>query len=165
MNLYTLNLSSNSTSHIAHIEQLEFDDFTRLTLDLSDIVEPVLPVYVKIDWGIGDSVLYDNNIYRTGSNQINIVRYSPILTDTYSNDYYPSETALYKSLSGQVLIRYSNGDITYIVIPIRIRTYGYSESIGDLTLINTNILPIETNVSEHQLKTAVDGYILDLRGD
>lgn len=165
MNLYTLNLSSNSTSYITHVGQIEFDDFTRLTLDLSDIVEPVLPVYVKIDWGIGNSVLYDNNIYRSGSNQINIVKYSPILTDTYSNDYYPSETALYKSLSSQVLIRYSNGDITYIVIPIRIRTYGYSESIGDLNLINTNILPIEINVSEHQLKTDVDGYILDLRGD
>ncbi len=165
MNIYTLNLSSNSTSYITHLEQLEFDDFTRLTLDLSNIVEPVLPVYVKIDWGIGNSTLYDNNIYRTGSNQINILKYSPILTNTYYNDYYPSETALYKSLSGQVLIRYSNGDITYIVIPIRIRTYGYSESIGDLTLINTNILPIENNISEHHLKTAVDGFILDLRGD
>ncbi len=165
MNIYTLNLSSNSTSYITHLEQLEFDDFTRLTLDLSNIVEPVLPVYVKIDWGIGNSTLYDNNIYRTGSNQINILKYSPILTNTYYNDYYPSETALYKSLSGQVLIRYSNGDITYIVIPIRIRTYGYSESIGDLTLINTNILPIENNVSEHQLKTSVNGYVIDLRGD
>ncbi len=165
MNTYTLNLSSPTSAYIAYLPELEVDDFTRLTLDLSDINETILPVYLKIDWGFGETVLYDNNIYKSGSNQINIVRYSPLLTDTYSNDYYPSETALYKSLSSQVLIRYSNGDITYMVIPIRIRTYGYSESIGDLTLINTNILPIESNVSEHQLKTSVDGYILDLRGD
>jgi len=165
MNTYTLNLSSPTTSYIKHNPQLELDDMTRLVLDVSRLNERVLPIYLKIDWGFGETFLYDNNVYRTGSNQINIVRYSPLLTDTYPYVYYPSETALFKSLSAQVLVRYSDGTTTWFVIPIRIRTYGYSESVGDLTLINTNILPVEDNLSEHQLKTSVDSYIIELRGD
>ncbi len=165
MNTYNLSLSSNSPSYIQTVNELEFDDYTKLTIDLSSIDETFLPMYLKIDWGFGNPILFDNNVYREGNNLINVVKYSPILTDTYSYEYYPSSTALYKSLSAQVLIRYVNGDVSWIVIPIKIRTYGYSESIGDLTLINTNILPVEDNLSEHQLKTSVGGYVIDLRAD
>ena len=162
MNSYTLFLSSSGTSYIKSNSELNFDDHTLLTLSVSALNEKVLPIYLQIDWGFGNVLTYDNNIYESGNP---IYKFSPILTNTYSYEYYPSSTAMYKSLSAQILVRYSNGDYTWFVIPIRIRSYDYSESIKDLDLINTNILPNDSNTSEHQLKTSEGGFIIELRGD
>lgn len=164
MNSININLSSNNTSFIGTIPLIEMDDFTRLNINVDNISERVLPIYIDIDWGTGDREHHDNDAYNI-KNTINLLNFNPILNNTYSYNYYPSETSLYKLLSAQVAIRYGNGDITWFLIPIKIRTYGYYESIGDLTLINTNILPSDDNSSEHQLKTLRDGYIIELRND
>lgn len=165
MNSYTLNLSTTNTSTIQFLNRINFDDISRLTLNLNSVNEKTLPIYLKINWGVGTSVLYDNDVSRLDSNSLNLLSYSPLFNKTYSFEYYPSKTALYRDLSAQLLIKYADGNYTWIVIPIRVKTSGYTDSVGDLTLINTNILPKEGNTAEHQLKTSVDGYLIELRGD
>lgn len=165
MNSYTLYLSTINTSTIQFLDRLDVDDISRLTLNLERINEKTLPLYLKINWGVGASVLYDNDVARLDSNSLNLLNYSPIFNKTYSFEYYPSKTALYRDLSAQLLIKYADGNYTWIVIPIRVKTSGYTDSVGDLTLVNTNILPQEGNNAEHQLKTSVGGYLIELRGD
>jgi hypothetical protein len=141
------------------------DDNTIFTIDLSDITETVLPTYVKIDWG--DGVVEDfneNNIYDKSRENINIFKFSPLLTNLYKHEYTPSSTSLYKNLSAQVLINYSNGDMSWFVIPIQIRTYDYFEAVGDVKLVNTNILPISDNTKEHQLITTNGKFMIELYG-
>jgi hypothetical protein len=163
MNSYTLQLSSNATSYTSTLPLIELDDHTMFYLDLSRLHKSIIPVFLQIDWGFGEVLTYDNNIFDENNSQPS--NFIPLFVDSYSHEYFPSATALYLSLSAQVLVRYATGDYAWFIIPIQIRTYGFAESVGDLTLINTNILPIEENLSEHQLKTSKDGYIIELRGD
>lgn len=165
MNTYNLNLVSTNTATIETLPLIDLDDYTLLTINLEQLSETVIPIYLTISWEPNSVETYDNNLYRSGNNYTNPLRFSPLLTTEYSHEYFPSERALYKSLSAQVLVKYSNGDETWFVIPIRIRANGYFESIQDLTFINTNILPISSNKSEHHLKTTKDGYIIELRGE
>ena len=166
MNTYYVNLSSNSTSTITVVPEVVMDDLSTLIINLTGLNESILPLFLKVDWGFGTTVIYDNNIYKKGKSQSIIDgHYSPLFMDRYSNVYYPAPDSLSLSLSAQLLVTYANGDVTYFVIPILINTYDYATSIGDLTLINTNILPIEGNLSEHQLKTLSGGYIIEMRGD
>lgn len=160
MNTYTLRLSSTTTSLMSILPLIELDDHTRFNLNLSRLSKTILPVYVQIDWGFGEILTFDNNIDNAQPSN-----FIPVFSEVYTNDYYPSSNALYLQLSAQVLVRYATGDFAWFVIPLKIRTYGFSESVGDLTLINTNILPVEDNLSEHQLKTSEGGYIISLRGD
>lgn len=165
MNTYTLNLSSPSTNYVFANPLLEFEDHTRLTLTLDSVNEVILPVFLKIDWGDGTSESFDNDLFQQGRTKVNIFRFSSILTETYSKDYYPSNTALYKSLTAQVFIDYSNGNNVWFLIPIKIRTYDYFESIYDLKLTNTNILPYAGNPTTHQLITGKDGTIIEVRAN
>ena len=163
MNTYTIYLSSSDTSTHQHLDPLVFDDFTKLNINLLGITEAILPCYLKIDWGIGGDVeLYDNNVYRVGRDTVDVLRFSPIFTNTYSQEYYPSSYALYKTLSSQVLVNYSNGDNSLFVIPIKIRTYDYFESLEDLKLKNTNILGLSGNTLEHQLIATKDNQLIEM---
>lgn len=166
MNTYYLYLATTSTSAVQTLPEVEMDDLSTLVLNITGFNETVLPLFLKINWGIGESVIYDNNIYKTGKSQsILDGHYSPLFMDTYSHVYYPAPDSPSLSLSAQLLVTYATGAVTRITIPIKIETYTYAESIGDLTLINTNILPLEDNLSEHQLKTLSGGYIIEIRGD
>lgn len=162
MNSYSISLSSNTTSMVKHLSTLKFDDFTQLSIDISNISEKILPMYITIDWGDGKELeIYDNNIYVKGRVN-NPLKLSPVLLRSYNYNYYPSSHALYKSLSAQVLINYINGDESWFVIPIQIRTYDYLESLGDLKLLNTNILPISGNPVEYQLMATKNNQIIEL---
>lgn len=161
MNTFTLYLSSSTPAHIEVRPTLYLDDYTNLTINTELISKKVVPIYMKIDWGDHTSVSYDN-LYLF-QNDLNVMKFSTSLNGEYSHEYYPSSTALYKVLSAQVFIQYSNTDMAWFLIPIQIRTYGYVESVYDVDLVNTNILPVEKNSAEHQLKTYKDGYIVELR--
>ena len=162
MNTYNLTLSSSDTDYTSIVPTLYLDDHTKLILNVSRLSEKVLPIFLKVDWGDGNDNIYDNDIYVQSRDKVNIFTISPVLTDTYFKEYYPSETSLYKSLTAQVLVDYSNGDKTWIKIPIRIRTYDYFESIYDMTLTNTNILPLSTNNKEHQVIIDAGGFLVEL---
>jgi hypothetical protein len=124
--------------------------------------EKFLPIFMKIDWGDGSYNTYDNDVFVKSRDKINIFKISPILTNTYIKEYYPSDSALYKNLTAQILIEYSNGDHTWVTIPINIRSYDYFESIYDLNIVNTNILPVSSNSLAYQLKTSEGGFIIEL---
>lgn len=161
MNTYTLTLTSLSSTAVQYLSTIDLVDHTILTLNIAGLDKKFTPLYLKINWGEGASEIFDNNVLATYSPG---VLYDPLLSSLYTHEYFPSEFALYKLLSAQVYVQYSTDGFYYALIPIRIRTMDYFESIGDLELINTNILPVESNASEHQLKTSAEGYIIELRG-
>lgn len=166
MNSYTLRLSSTNTSNISRLGELNFDDYTTLKINLQAVTETVVPIYLKIDWGTGsDPIIYDNDLYRDSRDDQNLFKFSPILNASYSYDYYPSSYALYKSLSAQVLIQYANGDNSWFIIPIKIRTFDYLESLSDVKLINSNILPQSNQSIEYQFRTLKDNQLFELRND
>lgn len=166
MNFKTIALSSNSSNYFEVLAEVQLEDMTTIYLNLSGITESTLPLNLKIDWGNNDPQFYDNNTYkkyRTDSilNEILYGKFSSILTQNYENIYYPSETSLYKSLSAQVYIQYGNGDASWFIIPIKIRTSDYFESIYDLKLINSIFLPLTSNTKKHIFTTSKDGYIIE----
>jgi len=159
MTTHTIILPSNTSSYYEKLDDVNVDDRFILTLDFSFITEIILPVNMLINWG--DGVIQNFDGVNVDSNDINIFKVSPLLVN-HSHIYNPSETSLYKCLSAQVLINYCNGDYTWFIIPITIRTYDYFESIGDVTLKNTNILL--DNKKEHQLLISKGGYTIELVG-
>lgn len=165
MNYTTVSLSSGSTNSVIMWPLVELEDHTQLNLQLTDINEDYVPLYLKISWGDGKVETFDNNLYKKDKNLIKIQKYSPILLDSYAHEFFPSSYANYKELSAQVLLEYSNGNSTWIVIPIRIRTYDYFESVSGLELVNTNILPLSSNASEHQLKASVNNQLIEFLQD
>lgn len=162
MNIISSTLSAPNTNYTTVLPELVMDDYTCWCVSLSNIPESTPPLYVTIDWGDGSKrVEFDNDVYRdlhSGSSRV----MSPVLYDIYTHEYFPPENTTYKRLSAQFLIHYPSEDI-YIVQPIKIRAYGFMESISELTLINTNILPLSSNPAEHQLKTKTEGYIVEVR--
>jgi hypothetical protein len=165
MTTYTLQLSTDSTNYVKKLPIIEFNDRSLLQVSFEDIDESSMPIYIEIDWGDGSSEYYDNNIIQNNSTFINSFDKSPIFLETYVHEYFPSNTSLYKSLTGQILIKYSNSDQSWFMFPLKIRTYDYYESIYDMTLLNTNILPIENNFKQYQLLTDVGRYVVELRND
>ena len=164
MNTNTISLSSLSSNHTQRVGDLIFDDLTTLSLVLSGIYSASIPLYMTISWGDGVVESFDNNIYQMVNNEVLPFNGTlPIFSNVYSHVYYPSSTALYKNLSAQVLIEYSNNEKNWFVIPIKIRTYGHSESIGEMTLINTNIIPDDDNRKEYQFNTGVGDYVVEIR--
>lgn len=165
MNKHTITLSSSSSSHVETLSTIQFDDHTELTVDLSQISERIIPIYVKMNWGDGNEEQYDTNNIYSKDGVVNPLKFSPLLSQTYNHEYFPSETSLYKSLSAQFLVEFSDGNYCWFVQPIEIKTYDYFESIEDLKILNFNILPDELNSKEYQFKTKKDGYLIELRGN
>lgn len=149
MNTYTIYLSSNSTSYTQQLSTELFEDESQLTLNLERLFNDVIPIYVKINWGDGNEEVQHNNIYSEQySNVLLFNTYNPVFIDPYPHVYYPSETSTYKLLSAQISVSYSDGNYSYFVVPVQIRTYGMAESLGEIHLTNTNI---SENLLELQL--------------
>ena len=160
MNNYTLNLSSSSSNDIQHYGIVQLNDHTALNLRLDQLNQQFIPLFLRIDWGDGVLESFDNNIFPSSRSDIDVLSFNPILSEIYSHEYYPSSTSLYKSLTAQMMLTYSNLSSVWITIPLQIRTYDYFESIYDLKLINTNILPLNNNPKEHQLLTDKGGFTI-----
>lgn len=162
MNNYTITLSSNATSHIEVLDTVILNDHTTVVINVQSVYEGILPAYMKIDWGDGKIISVDNDIPLNDRTKVNLFVTSSLLNDSYTHEYYPSSTSLYKQLSAQVLITYPNSEYAWFIIPISIRTYDYFESIYDLSLTHTNILPIENNSKQHILLSSKDRFTLHL---
>jgi len=164
MNTVTVSLTSSLTDYMRVLPTLVMDDHTKLTLNLEGLTEKVIPVYLKIDWGDGTSETHNNNIYNTARLEQNALVFNPIFAEYKTKEYYPSETCLYKCLTAQVFVNYANGDNNWHLIPIKIRTYDYFESIYDLKLDNTSILPTELNPKTHQFITKMGRVAIEMSG-
>lgn len=167
MNNYYLNLSSNNSSTISKLSEIELNDLTTLNISLSGLVETPYPLYLAIDWGDGTSEKYENTIfknYRTSNiiPEILYGKFSSIFQNIYQHTYKPSTTTLYKKLTAQCYVEYSDSTYTWFLLPIEIRSYGYFEAVGDMRLYNTNILPLTSNGKQHQFITDKGGFLVEI---
>lgn len=166
MNTKTLILSTNSSSYIEVMDTVIFNDATVLNVTLNDVYEDILPISLQINWGDNNILYYDNDLYKLYKKESIIPevlygKFSKILQNTYSFEYYPSKTATYKKMTAQFLIKYTNKDTTLITIPIEIRSADYFESVYDMKLISSHILP-DNNIKTHKFLTNKGKYIVEV---
>ena len=165
MNTRTILLSTNSSSYNEVLDTVFLNDATRLNVVLGNVYEDVVPISLQINWGDDKILYYDTDLYKdykTDSiiNEIIYGKFSKILQDTYSFDYYPSTTHTYKITKAQFLIDYTDNNKSLITIPIQIRSSDYFESVGDLKMISTHVIP-EDNTKLHKFITQKNNYIVE----
>jgi hypothetical protein len=165
MNTKSIALSTNSSSYVEVMDTLILNDATTLTVFLGDIYEDVLPLSLKINWGDDNILYYDNDLYKNYRNEsvINEIiygKFSKLLQQEYSFDYYPSTTHTYKKTKVQFLIEYTNNNKSLITLPIEIRSSDYFESVGDIKMISTHVIP-EDNIKLHKFITDKYNYIVE----
>jgi hypothetical protein len=162
MNTKSIVLSTNSSSYVEVMDTLILNDATTLTVFLGDVYEDVLPLSLKINWGDDNILYYDNDLYKNYRNEsvINEIiygKFSKLLQQEYSFDYYPSTTHTYKKTKVQFLIEYTNNNKSLITLPIEIRSSDYFESVGDIKMISTHVIP-EDNIKLHKFITDKYNY-------
>ena len=168
MNNSTLSLSTNQPALTANGNQLNLFDVTEVGLDIINIYKDIFPYYIAIDWGDGSPIeepeIITFRTYRKDSIFDEITKgIAPVfLTKTYKHVYKPSSTALIKDMQLKIGIQYITGEITEIIHPIKLRTEGYYENIGDLSLVDTNILDNTNFTSNFVFRGKIDDYILEL---
>jgi hypothetical protein len=64
-------------------------------------------------------------------------------------------------MTAQFLIKYTNKDTTLITIPIEIRSADYFESVYDMKMISTHILP-EDGFKTHKFLTSKGNYVVEV---
>jgi hypothetical protein len=166
MNTETLILSTTSSSYIKVMDTMILNDVTVLNVSLYNLYEDVLPISLQINWGDNNILFYDNDLYKIYKKESIIPevmygKFSKILQNTYSFEYHPSKTATYKKMTAQFLIKYTNKDTTLITIPIEIRSADYFESVYDMKLISSRVLP-DNNVKTHKFLTDKGKYIVEV---
>lgn len=159
MNNYSISLSSNDSEYYAVLDSLQLYDYTKLTVNFENITEKHFPLYLKIDWGDGESEFYDNDVFGYQTT----FKKSEIINTERTHEYYPSETSLYKQISAQFYIKFTNGENTWFIQPINIRNYDFYESVEDLEVVGVEIQPNSENKKALHLKTKKDSYIIDLK--
>ena len=165
MNTYTISLSSNSSNYIKYLSPIFLEDNTTLTILPTNLYSKIIPKYIKIDWGDGNSEIFDNQINIVDRNNIDLFSIGSIFNSQYSHEYYPSDSTLYYNLTAQVLLNYSDNTVTWFVIPLIVRTYDYFESIYDMELLGANILPEDNNPCEFYFKTEKNNTLIELRSN
>ena len=167
MNTYSLSLTSTSSSSNTIGSTIYFDDITKLTVDILNFYETILPAAISIDWGDGSAVeSYNNEFYiryRDTSifNELIYGKFTKLLVTPYSHTYYPLTSALYLNIQLQIAVRYTDGNTSNYTIPIQIRRSDYYETIYDMDLINTSIMPLTSNNKNFVFATAKDGFIIE----
>ena len=167
MNTYTLSPTTTTTSVTATEPIIDLFDITEVTLDLSNIYTEVFPYYIGIAWG-DDSQVFEPDLktfldYRTESiiDQITKGVLPPFLIRPYKHVYKPSSSSLVKKLTLQIGIQYITGDITQINVPVNIRTEGYYQNIGDLSIEGATIVNNTNFDTTLNLRTSIDNYIVE----
>ena len=161
MNIINISLSSNNQQYISTLNTVLIYDHTNFIINLDNIYNKIVPIYMSIDWGDGSDIKnYDNDL--SMSNRVDVTL-GTLFKTTYGHQYYPSPTSLYRNLTAQVYIEYCDGLYNWFTIPLKIRTSDYFESIYDMELIHTNIIPTSNNPKEHQFLTNVGNYCIELR--
>jgi hypothetical protein len=166
MNTYTIGFASSATALSSTLPEVKLYDLTSVTFVLSGISESEIPMYLRINWGDGESAIFENSFskdYRVDSiiPEILYNKISSILSNEVSHLYYPSETSRYKLLSAEVNIEYINGDKCSIVQPFKIITSDYFESIGDMKHIYANIMQVSDNNKQFIFSVDKGGFLVE----
>tara|TARA_R110002020_G_scaffold36323_12_gene109029 strand:+ start:3470 stop:4102 length:633 start_codon:yes stop_codon:yes gene_type:complete len=164
MNTYTLNVGSGSgTGHT-----IDLFDITELNLDISNIPTRPFPFYIVVDWGDGSDLFKpEMRTFRDYTKDSIIDEITkgldpPFLTTTYKHIYKPSATALVQSIRLKIGAQYLDGRIREWIYCIKIRTQGFYENIGDLELVDVNLLDDVNYSSNFVFRSKVDNYIMEL---
>jgi len=155
MKTYTASFSTNpyisTGSYVIEHDNLFLKGTTDVTVDLTDIDESV--TYVKtitIDWGDGSDI-------ETAS--INVVKdyytESIIPEVLYNKDisvclpyyhrYYSTDTAYFTRYQCVITMTFMNDFVGKIYIPFFVAQSSFYDDIGDLTIINSQLLPLSSN--------------------
>tara|TARA_R100000008_G_scaffold68325_2_gene45524 strand:+ start:4512 stop:5984 length:1473 start_codon:yes stop_codon:yes gene_type:complete len=171
MNTHTLYLTSTNPSGTYTEPTIELFDLTELSLDLSEVYSNIFPDYLAIDWG-DDSGLEEPDItifrnYKTQSIYPEIRKgASPVFFNTpYKHIFFPSKTALKKSMTMRVNVGYINGSTTKFTIPLNVRTEGYHQTVEDLDLLNVSMLDNEDSNSIFTYLTKKDNFVIQNHDD
>lgn len=138
--MITVALSSNSSSFTQTLSSNTLQDNEQITINLSNIYKSIVPLYLKIDWGDGESEIYDNEMFKRGRTNSNLLLLPTVFDNTPTKRYLPSTTSLYKRLSAQVLVQYSNGNQNYYVLPLLIRNKSLVETLQNSVIENCNFI-------------------------
>tara|TARA_R110002051_G_scaffold45254_2_gene91130 strand:+ start:5822 stop:7312 length:1491 start_codon:yes stop_codon:yes gene_type:complete len=166
MKTYTVSLTSDSSSSSYTESTHELFDLTELSLDLSEVYSNIFPNYVAIRWG-DDSGLEEPEItiYRNYKTQSIFPEIrngaSPVFfNEPYKHIFYPSATALKKSMTMRVNVGYIDGNTAKFSIPINVRTEGYHQNIGDIDLLNVSLLNNKDNKSIFTFLAKKDNFVI-----
>ena len=148
---------------------LDLFDITEVSLDISSIPRHMgFPFYIVIDWGDGSDLFKPEmrtfRNYKKDSiiDEITKGLDPPFLTTTYKHIYKPSATALVQSINLKIGVQYITGPVLLWDFPIKIRTEGFYENIGDLELVDVNLLDDVNYSSNFVFRSKVDNYIMEL---
>jgi hypothetical protein len=142
MTTATLYLSSNITSTVIYYSPIHSSCPLTLNVDVGEISLDKSPISIKISWGDNTAIEEYFNDYFTQENVVNQVLYGfdYSIIRKYSHEYGCSTSALTRNLSCQFLVTYFDGTSCRFVQPISLYTPSFTEKIGDLYLLQTNIV-------------------------
>jgi len=140
-------------------------------LDLLNVDETLSKVKsITIDWGDGSKVeTYQVNLvkdYYTESVIYEMLYNKDIsVCVPYSHTYYPvaSSYFVYNTLSAY--ITYLNGNIGEVYVPLKIAQNSYYDYMGEMYIINTQILPLSTSNTLLNVQGEKDRYIFPVITD
>lgn len=167
MNSYAISLSSATTNIVSFIGTTYLTDVTNVTIDLLGVYDKILTSRILIDWGDGSPIEnYDRSFfkdYKTDSifPEILYGKESVLLSNTYSHVFYSSDSTLQLVLTAQLTIVYTDNNQARFVIPISISSGSFYDTIYDLSLVGTNLLPLSTNPINFVFAIEKDGYIIE----
>ncbi len=163
MTTQTIYLSSNIASTLVVSPTAYMYDITTLVLSTSSIYIEKPVISIAINWGDGTDTEYHINDFFAGqADSLNTISfgYDYTIIKPYSYQYSPSNTALTRLLSAQLLVNYYDNTSCRFLIPINITNPSLVNKVGDLNIIGVNTLTLsdEYIISLH---TANDGYVID----
>ena len=141
------------------------------TLDLLNVDESLSKVKsVTIDWGDGSKVeTYQVNLvkdYYTESVIYEMLYNKDVsVCVPYSHTYYPvaSSYFVYNTLSAYVT--YLNGNIGEIYVPLKIAQNSYYDYMGEMYVVNSQILPLSTSNTFLNIQGEKDRYVFPVITD
>jgi hypothetical protein len=165
MNTYNLFLSSNTTGITETMSNIDIFDQTLFTIDITGVSEIVPLKNISINWGDGVESVFSNRLfknYRTESifPELTAGKFSSIFNEEINHKYNLSNS-IYTLLTCQVLIEFVNNKHNLYIIPITFKTYEFFDAIGELFLVNTNLLPLPGNNVKMTFMTSINNQIIE----
>lgn len=170
MKTYTTSFSTNpyisQGSYVIEQTPTNLKGKTEVTIDLTQIDESV--TYVKtvdISWGDGTT----NTI-----NSLNIVKdyyTESIITEvlynkdvsvcsTYSHIYYPTNAAYFTQYQCVITLTFLNDFVGKIFIPFKVAQASYYDDIDDMSVANTQLLPLSSSNVILNVQATKEKYII-----
>ena len=145
-------LPAFTSNQVITKEPLIYKGGTTVNFVLTGVQEEAYDVlFLQVDWGDGSpkrtfrkDLIYD---YREQSifNEILYGKIRGSVATMYTHEFFNNLSSYNVSLTSQFLFIYSNGVHVNIIQPISIFTGSYYDEIGDLNILNTQIIATSSN--------------------